>query len=83
MYTFMFVSPNGSIPTFDFSDSANTATACNEALRLLQQRSERTVVEVWNEGDRVAVIRRDAEALPGLAGSDQLTGLCQTKLAGP
>lgn len=71
MYTFIFVNPNGSSPAFDFSDTANTGTACDEAFRLLQQRSARTIVEVWDERDCVAVIRQDAEALPGFANSDQ------------
>lgn len=73
MYTLIFVSPNGSIPAFDFSDTVDTATACDEALRLLQQRSERTIVEVWDERDCVAVIRRDSETLPGFARPDQPT----------
>ena len=58
MYTFLFVSPNGSIPVFEFSACPDAEAARLDALRMLEQRPERQAVEIWSETERVAVVRR-------------------------
>ena len=62
MYTFLFVSPNGSIPVFEFAACPDAEAARRDALRMLEQRPERRAVEVWNDDERLCVIHRDAEA---------------------
>jgi hypothetical protein len=71
MYTFLFVSPNGSIPVFEFAACADDEAARQEAERLLDRQHERRTVEVWNERERIWVVRRKAgDASTG--GGDQL-----------
>ena len=65
LYTFLYVSPNGTIPNVEFAACADDAAACREAGRRLQQRGERAAVEVWSEQDRVCVVRRDDAEPPG------------------
>jgi hypothetical protein len=60
MYTFMFVSPIGSIPVFDFATCPDDETACRTAEQLLGRHPERRAVEVWNERERVCVVERNA-----------------------
>ena len=62
MYTFLFVSPTGSIPSFDFAPCADDETALQTARRLLRQQPERRAIEVWNERERVCVVEREARA---------------------
>ena len=59
MYTFLFVSPTGSIPSFDFAQCADDDAARLAARRLLRQQPERRAVEIWNERERVAVVERE------------------------
>jgi len=58
MYTFLFVSPTGSIPTFEVEPCPDDAAARRRAERLLEQERERRAVEVWNERERVCVVER-------------------------
>jgi len=62
MYTFLFVSPNGSIPSFEFAACPDAETARRNALGLLARYPERRAVEVWDDHRRVCVM--DREALP-------------------
>ena len=58
MYTFLFVSPTGSIPAFDFATCPDDAAARRVARELLKRQPERQAVEVWNERERVFVLQR-------------------------
>ena len=58
MYTFLFVSPSGSIPAFDFAACADDESARQIARRLLRQQPERRAVEIWNDRERVGVVER-------------------------
>ena len=60
MYTFLFVSPTGSIPAFDFAQCADDDAARQAARWLLRQQPERRAVEIWNERERVGVVEREA-----------------------
>ena len=59
MYTFLFVSPNGSIPLFEFAVCPDDETACRNAARLLDERPERRAVEVWTQDQQVCIVERD------------------------
>ena len=60
MYTFLLVSPTGSIPAFEFAACPDLESARLTAERLLEQQPERRSVEVWNERERVGVVERAA-----------------------
>ena len=60
MYTFLLVSPTGSIPAFDFAQCADDDAARHAARRLLRQQPERRAVEIWNDNERVDVVERDS-----------------------
>jgi hypothetical protein len=60
MYTFLLVSPTGSIPNFEFAFCPDEESARRTAERLLDQQPERLAVEVWNERERVGLVQRGA-----------------------
>jgi hypothetical protein len=60
MYTFLLVSPTGSIPSFEFAVCPDEESARHAALRLLEQQPERRAVEVWNERERIGLVERGA-----------------------
>jgi hypothetical protein len=59
MYTFLFVNPNGAIPGFEFAACPDAEAARRNALGLLARHPERDAVEVWDERERLCVVRRD------------------------
>jgi hypothetical protein len=58
MYTFLFVGLNGAIPTFDFETCPDDEAARRTAERLLDKERDSGAVEVWNERERLWVVRR-------------------------
>ncbi|HEX8569301.1 MAG TPA: hypothetical protein VF699_05180 [Caulobacteraceae bacterium] len=62
MYTFLFISPNGSIPVFEFAACADAEAAREDALRRLARSPERRAVEVWSDDERLCVVERDSAA---------------------
>ena len=62
MYTFLFLSPSGSIPAFEFAACPDDETARQTARQLLRQQPERRAIEVWNERERVCLVEREARA---------------------
>ena len=60
MFTFLHVSPNGSIPVFEFAACPDGEAARQEARALLARNPERRSVEVWDEHERLCVFERQA-----------------------
>lgn len=58
MYTFLFVSPSGAIPGFEFAACPDREAARRNAEHLLARWPERQAVEVWNETERLCVVER-------------------------
>jgi len=71
MFTFLLVSPDGSIPVFVFSSSQDADSARREALALLNMSPERSSIEVWDERERRCVVRRQTSGRTGVGETAQ------------
>ena len=58
-YTFLLVSPNGAIPTFEVAPCPDHDAARRQALTILSRSPERQAVEVWDERQRLYVVERE------------------------
>ncbi|MBW3560725.1 MAG: hypothetical protein KY449_13380 [Proteobacteria bacterium] len=58
MYTFLFVSPNGMIPSFDLAAYPSPEDAYRNAESLLIRWPERRAIEVWDETEHLRTVER-------------------------